>query len=111
MRRVAFNSVLLVMAAVASSASVATTGVRVQINSRITSAANLPVTEKRLSMERNAARPLIQLPSFNPDPTPFLTEFYGPAKKAPTVTAPKAEIPVTVPEASVRPASDASTAR
>ena len=101
MRRVAFTSVLLVMAAVASSASVATTGVRAQTDRRITSAANLPAAEKRLSPGRNATQPT-PLPSFNADPTPFLTEFYGPAKNAPNTTAPKAEVPATVPEAAVR---------
>lgn len=99
MRRVAFIPVLLVMAAVASSASVATTGVRVQAKSRITSAANLPVAEKSLSSDRNATQPN-PLPSFQPDPYPFLTEFYGPAKVAPAAQ-PKPLGPANLPEAVV----------
>jgi hypothetical protein len=99
MRRVALIPVLLVMAAVASSASVATTGVRIQTNSRITSLTILPVSEKRLSPERNVAQPT-RLPAFQPDAHPLLTEFYGPAKTAPAAPA-KAAAPVSVPEASI----------
>jgi hypothetical protein len=67
------------MAAVASSASVATPGVRdkhVWAKDRINSAANPPVAVKRLSPQRSATQPL---PSFNLDPTPIITEFYGPS--------------------------------
>jgi hypothetical protein len=99
MRRVASLSVLLIMAAVASSASVATTGVRAQIKDRITSASDLPDTVKRLST-RNAARPSVGLPAFDPDPTPFLTEFYGPAKAQPR-PAPKASVPAGKPTATI----------
>ena len=97
MRRVAFTPVLLVLAAVASSASIATTGVRVRTKDRITSAASLPVAVIRLSPKRSAARPL---PSFNPDPTPFITEFYGPSTAKPESKKP-AEAPLTLPEAVV----------
>jgi hypothetical protein len=114
MRRVAFTSVLLVMAAVASPASVTTPGVRgehVWTKSRITSAANLPVAEKRLSPKRNATQPQLVPPSFNADPTPFLTEFYGPAKSTPKTSPPRAEVPVSAPEASVSPADQSSVVR
>ena len=100
MRRVAFNPVLLAMAAVASSASVATPDVRdkhVWAKDRITSAANLPVAVKRLSPKRSAARPV---PSFNLDPTPFTTEFYGPSSAQPEQKKPAAA-PANVPEAVV----------
>ena len=105
MRRVALIPVLLVMAAVASSASVATTGVRVQTNSRIISLTNLPVSEKRLSPERNVAQPTF-LPAFQTDAHPLLTEFYGPAKAAPAPPA-KAAAPASVPEASILQTSHA----
>jgi hypothetical protein len=95
MRRVVNIPVLLVLAAVASSASVATTGVRVQSKDRIISAANLPAAVKRLSTIRNATQPL---PSFSVDPTPVITEFYGPAKTVP-VSKPKAASPAVGAEA------------
>lgn len=103
MRRVALIPVLLVMAAVASSASVATTGVRVQAKDRITSMTNLPVIEKRLSPERNVAQPH-PLPTFLFDAHPLLTEFYGPAQTSPIVPA-RSAAPATQPEASILQAS------
>jgi hypothetical protein len=100
MRRVASLPVLLIMAAVASSASVATTGVRAQIKDRITSASDLPDAVKSLSL-RNAARPKIELPAFNRDATPLVTEFYGPAKKEP-VPAPRPSAPAGAPQKTER---------
>ena len=103
MRRVAFIPVLLIMASVASSASVAASGERAQINDRITSASNLPDVKchvKGLS-QRNAAQPTIVLPRFNPDPTPIITEFYGSAKSEGKKPEPKPDVAAAVPEAAV----------
>ena len=100
MRRVAYIPVLLVMASVASSAS-ASAGPRAQIKDRITSASTQPGVVKSLSPQRNAALPTNAAPVFTPDPTPFITEFYGPAKveaKKPT----PASSPAAIPEATVR---------
>jgi hypothetical protein len=97
MRRVANIPVLLAMAAVASPASATTPVVRdahVWGKDRIISAANLPVAVKRLSPTRNAAQPL---PAVTADPTPFITEFYGPAKPSP-VAKPRS-VPAVGPEA------------
>jgi hypothetical protein len=102
MRRVAFIPVLLVMASVASSASVAASGERAQINDRITSASNLPDVKchVRSLSQRNATQPTIVLPRFNPDPTPIITEFYGPAKPEAKKPEPK-PASAAVPEAAV----------
>jgi hypothetical protein len=110
MRRVASLTVLLVMASVASVASVAAPGARAQINDRITSASTLPDVQchVRSLSPRNAAQPTLPLPSFNPDPTPFITEFYGPAKTDTQKPASKPSSPA-VPEASVR--TDAASAQ
>ena len=98
MRRVASLTVLLVMASVASLASVPAPAARAQAKDRITSTADLPVVVRSLS-PRNAAQPT-SLPSMNADPTPFLTEFYGPAKSAAQTPAAK-PAPHAVPEASI----------
>ena len=109
MRRVASLTVLLVMASVASVASVATPGARAQINDRITSASHLPDVQchVRSLSPRNAAQPTLQLPSFNPDPTPIITEFYGPAKSE--AKSPDSKpAPAVLPEASVRTDSNSA---
>ena len=109
MRRVASLTVLLVMASVASLASVPAPAARAQAKDRITSAADLPVAVKSLS-PRNAAQPTSVQPAITPDPMPFITEFYGPAKsaaqpaKAPALkrarqAAPEASIPANRPSA------------
>jgi hypothetical protein len=102
MRRVASLTILLVMASVASVASIATPGARAQINDRITSASHLPDVQchVRSLSPRNAAQPNFNLPSFNLDPTPIITEFYGPAK-----SDAKKPAPAALPEASVRTAA------
>ena len=102
MRRVASLTVLLVMASVASLASVPAPAARAQINDRITSASHLPDVQchVRSLSPRNAAQPTSALPAINPDPTPFITEFYGPAKSAAQTPAAK-PAPHTVPEASI----------
>ena len=99
MRRVASLTVLLVMASVASLASVPAPAARAQAKHRITSTADLPVVVRSLS-PRNAAQPTSALPAMNPDPTPFITEFYGPAKSAAQTPAAK-PAPHAVPEASI----------
>ena len=96
MRRVASLLVLLVMASVASLASVPAPGARAQIKDRISSTAALPVVVKSLS-PRNAAQPT--LPAIDADPTPVITEFYGPAKTEAKLPKPA---PADVPEAAVR---------
>ena len=99
MRRVASLTVLLVMASVAS---VATPGARAQINDRVASASeNLPDVQchGRSLSRRNAAQPI--LPRFNSDPTPIITEFYGPAKSEAKKPEPK-PAPAAVPEAAIR---------
>ena len=88
MRRVASLTVLLVMASVASLASAPAPAARAQAKHRITSAAALPVVVKSLS-PRNATQPNAVQPALNPDPTPFITEFYGPAKAAAQAPAAK----------------------
>jgi hypothetical protein len=101
MRRVAFTPVLLAMAAVASSASVATPDMRdkhVWAKDRITSAANLPTAVKRLSPKRSAAQ---SLPTFNQDPTPIITEFYGPSSAKPETKKSRTAPPSAPPEAAV----------
>jgi hypothetical protein len=86
------------MASVASLASTPAPAARAQAKDRITSTADLPAVVKRLS-PRNAAQPT-SLPLLNPDPTPFITEFYGPAK--PAAQKPAAQpVPHAVPEASI----------
>lgn len=99
MRRVASLTVLLVMASVASLASVPAPAARAQAKHRITSAADLPAVVRSLS-PRNAAQPTSALPAVNPDPTPFITEFYGPAKSEPKAPVSK-RILHPVPEASI----------
>ena len=99
MRRVASLTVLLVMASVASLASVPAPAARAHAKDRITSTADLPAVVKSLS-PRNAAQPTSALPAMNPDPTPFITEFYGPAKSAAQTPAAK-PAPHAVPEASI----------
>lgn len=99
MRRVASLTVLLVMASVASLASTPAPAARAQATDRITSAAALPVVVKSLS-PRNATQPIPALPALNPDPTPFITEFYGPAKSAAQTPLTK-PAPHAVPEASI----------
>lgn len=101
MRRVAYIPVLLVMAAVASSASVATTGVRAQATDRTELAAIQPAA--RSLSPRSAAQPTIMLPSFHSDPFPILTEFYGPAKTEAPKPEQKRPSPQGVPEAVARP--------
>jgi hypothetical protein len=86
------------MASVASVASIATPGARAQINDRITSASHLPDVQchVRSLSPRNAAQPNFNLPSFNLDPTPIITEFYGPAKS-------EAEKPALQPSSAIAP--------
>ena len=98
MRRVASLTVLLVMASVASLASVPAPAARAQINDRITSASHLPDVQchVRSLSPRNAAQPI--LPAIGPDPTPVITEFYGPAKSEAKTPQPSSR---AVPEASV----------
>jgi hypothetical protein len=104
MRRVASLTILLVMASVASVASTATPAARAQINDRITSASNLPDVHcpVRSLSPRNAAQPTLELPSFNPDPTPVITEFYGPAKS-------EAEKPTLQPSSAIAPEASVRT--
>jgi hypothetical protein len=88
------------MASVASLASAPAPAARAQATDRITSAAALPAVVKSLS-PRNATQPTTSaLPVVNPDPTPFITEFYGPAKSAAQSPASK-PAPHAVPEASI----------
>jgi hypothetical protein len=98
MRRVASLTVLLVMASVASLASAPAPAARAQATDRITSAAALPAVVKGLS-PRNATQPT-SLPALDPDPTPFITEFYG-AAKSPAQTPAAKPAPHAVPEASI----------
>jgi hypothetical protein len=96
------------MASVASVASVAAPGARAQINDRITSASNLFDVQchvKSLS-QRNAAQPTVAIPQS--DPTPILTEFYGPAKGEAKKPEPKRGAPErATPQAAV-PANTSS---
>jgi hypothetical protein len=87
------------MASVASLASVPAPAARAQAKHRITSTADLPVVVKSLS-PRNATQPKPALPALNTDPTPFITEFYGPAKSAAQAPASK-PAPQAAPEASI----------
>jgi hypothetical protein len=87
------------MASVASLASVPAPGARAQIKDRISSTAALPVVVKSLS-PRNAAQPT--LPAIDPDPTPVITEFYGPAKSGSKSEAKPKSDPTAVPEAAIR---------
>src|SRR5262245_37656659 len=92
MRRVAFLPVLLVMASVACSASVAALGKRVQAKGRITATSQLPDVV-RGPPQAKATQPTIVLPKFDPDPTPIITEFYGPAKVEQKKPEPKPDAP------------------